>query len=952
MIDLYQQLAQSAPWRAFGWAMFHFLWVGGLLWLMAAAVRLALARSRPPLRYAAALALFGATALAPLSLLLLTVRHDSPLWNGRAPSRDKPAEVAARTTAVAPAGAPTAAQPVAGPPRPAPEGQRNPSAAARAPAATPVQPAPARPAGGGQALSPRALVDLARSLGDLASMHLPLAWLMGVPLALAAISTGLVGVQRLRRDCTLLLDGPIFEVCQRLLLQVGLAGRVAVAVSARVASPVLAGILRPLILLPPAVVTGCTPRQIEMILLHELAHVRRWDNLVNFCQRVVEGLLFFHPAVWKLSAWVRLEREHCCDAAVLAATGEPQAYAETLAGLAMPDLPPRHAAAAMAQKDLVVRIRHILNFNSEDHSMKVSVKSFLAAATLLAGLACFVFARALAQAPNQSDAKQAVAATTKGPIANIRTSAPKASAPMPAPSIAKKAAPYGSAKRPSAPAMVAAPAAAKAYVPTKTSPLPLDPGPNGIVLEFDRPRNVARLVERLMLAFDSRLTVHQKPYVAATTDDSEDDSDEFPIERSITLVVEAFPSGNAEKMRSSLVWVYKHAEELGLSRATVAADAASGAATSQGAPPQDALPPMATADNLPADDAVLPAAASETESSSQTNTTFALDETLPTSKPLAASAKPPRPWGSEQATGAPDSPMGQESPNAWAPQSPDSGSDWLTVEFDLVPDAVAIIVHQNLNPGAIKCISVNCEFPLTLLPQTSDAKPTTELYDSKSNRGYVREVVPNSSPISLLVVPFDDSLSVNSVRISLDNSAVQGYSEIDAVGLIDAKGVTHWAIRATASSSYADGPQAAPTDASVDSMASPASAASTIDKPALPPANLPASRAATLPGSTRVDPAANADEFAAPARSYEPAGAADSAGPPTEARLRELEAEVRRLRELIERLAPAPATEPAPEDTGIDSPTASPADSEPAVAPASPAGNDDAPAAQEPSESP
>ena len=70
-----------------------------------------------------------------------------------------------------------------------------------------------------------------------------------------------------------------------------------------------------------------------MVLLHELAHVRRWDNLVNLLQRFVESLLFFHPVVWWLSGWVRLERELCCDRLVVERLGQPVAYAEMLVAL-------------------------------------------------------------------------------------------------------------------------------------------------------------------------------------------------------------------------------------------------------------------------------------------------------------------------------------------------------------------------------------------------------------------------------------------------------------------------------------------------------------------------------------------------------------------------------------------------------------------------------------------
>ena len=108
--------------------------------------------------------------------------------------------------------------------------------------------------------------------------------------------------------------------------------------------------MRPIILLPPAALTGWSPDEIEMVLLHELAHVRRWDNLVNLVQRIVESLLFFHPAVWLVSSWVRREREACCDAVVVGRTNRPHAYAEMLVALAaqMPRSVLFHPAASSA----------------------------------------------------------------------------------------------------------------------------------------------------------------------------------------------------------------------------------------------------------------------------------------------------------------------------------------------------------------------------------------------------------------------------------------------------------------------------------------------------------------------------------------------------------------------------------------------------------------------------
>ena len=113
-----------------------------------------------------------------------------------------------------------------------------------------------------------------------------------------------------------------------------------------------------------------------MVLLHELAHVRRWDNLVNLVQRLVEAVLFFHPAVWLVSGWVRREREACCDAIVVRRTNRPHAYAEMLVALAaqMPRSVLFHPAAssAMAAGPLRGRIRRILGFEDDPMLIRAS----------------------------------------------------------------------------------------------------------------------------------------------------------------------------------------------------------------------------------------------------------------------------------------------------------------------------------------------------------------------------------------------------------------------------------------------------------------------------------------------------------------------------------------------------------------------------------------------------
>src|SRR5262249_45036697 len=105
---------------------------------------------------------------------------------------------------------------------------------------------------------------------------------------------------------------------------------------------------------------GLPAGQVEAILLHELAHIRRCDYLVNLLQTFVEGLLFYHPATWWVSRVIRAEREHCCDDLVVATHGDAHEYAQALAALEAnrPAVPA--AAAAATGGSLVKRIRRLL----------------------------------------------------------------------------------------------------------------------------------------------------------------------------------------------------------------------------------------------------------------------------------------------------------------------------------------------------------------------------------------------------------------------------------------------------------------------------------------------------------------------------------------------------------------------------------------------------------------
>lgn len=123
------------------------------------------------------------------------------------------------------------------------------------------------------------------------------------------------------------------RVAARLSDALGLKRAVRLLESAAVEVPSVIGTLRPVILLPASTLTGLTPEQLEMVLAHELAHIRRHDFLINLLQAFVETLMFFHPAVWWMSRRVRIERENCCDDMAVAVCGNPLQYAKALTRL-------------------------------------------------------------------------------------------------------------------------------------------------------------------------------------------------------------------------------------------------------------------------------------------------------------------------------------------------------------------------------------------------------------------------------------------------------------------------------------------------------------------------------------------------------------------------------------------------------------------------------------------
>jgi beta-lactamase regulating signal transducer with metallopeptidase domain/Flp pilus assembly secretin CpaC len=307
-------LSQSVV-QALGWTLIHFLWQGlAIAAVLAVALRL-MRRAAAQYRYLAGCAALLLMAVAPL----VTFRLVAPQPQFLPAAVAVPAQSAwiETTTQIA--------------------------------AAQPSLVVIARP-------EPRALTFIERL-----QMLLPwlvIGWLAGVCALSCRLFAGWLQVRRLRKMATTPLpwSGTFPALAQRL----GVHRPIRLLQSALVAVPTVIGWLRPVILLPATCLTGLSPAQLEAIIAHELAHIRRHDYLVNLLQSAVETLLFYHPAVWWVSRRIREEREHCCDDLAVEVCGDRVGYARALATLE--ELRPASAQLALAATGapLLRRIRRLV----------------------------------------------------------------------------------------------------------------------------------------------------------------------------------------------------------------------------------------------------------------------------------------------------------------------------------------------------------------------------------------------------------------------------------------------------------------------------------------------------------------------------------------------------------------------------------------------------------------
>lgn len=321
-----------------GRALLHFVWQGALIGLVAALALQLLHAARPQLRYAVACAALLACVLVPSLHLALMIAATNPL-----------APLAITT------------------------GASSPQLLIASATSLPIE-----------SLWPARI--------DAAMPWIVVVWSAGACTLSLRMAVGLVWIQRLRSLPQSAAHASWQVRLDALATRFGIHGQVVLRLVDGLDSPASAGWLRPVVLLPSALLMRMPVDLVEALLAHELAHVRRHDYLVNLLQGVVEALLFYHPVTWWLSRRIRIEREHIADQLAATVTGEPRRLALALSELSdltrvsrtHPTVPHPHLAQAAHGGHLMSRIEQLVRPGHRAASGRVAFPLIGLAAACLA----------------------------------------------------------------------------------------------------------------------------------------------------------------------------------------------------------------------------------------------------------------------------------------------------------------------------------------------------------------------------------------------------------------------------------------------------------------------------------------------------------------------------------------------------------------------------------------
>jgi bla regulator protein blaR1 len=229
------------------------------------------------------------------------------------------------------------------------------------------------------------IISLIQSITNAISGRFPFLitlWLIGVFLISAYMTGGIYMTHKIRKSCLHIIPEELLKRFLNLISTMNIRKKVNIHGSSLIRVPSVIGFIKPVILIPLCAVTQMSMDQLEAVIAHELAHIRRHDYLVNLFQSFMEALFFYHPIVWMIQKRIREERENCCDDMALSYSKEKITYIKALASIyEMPTIPGFPVLAIGSDKFyLLTRIKRIL----KREKMKTNFRDKMLAGIILA----------------------------------------------------------------------------------------------------------------------------------------------------------------------------------------------------------------------------------------------------------------------------------------------------------------------------------------------------------------------------------------------------------------------------------------------------------------------------------------------------------------------------------------------------------------------------------------
>lgn len=243
-----------------------------------------------------------------------------------------------------------------------------------------------------------------------AHLHeLVVCWLIGSGILLLRFAGGWIFTERLRFKAKIVMDKEWRARFGVITAKMNISKAIEFRETAKIMTPMVIGALSPVVLIPIGLLSGFSTAQVEAILAHELAHIRRNDYLVNMLQSFVEVIFFFHPAIWWLSDRIRAEREHCCDDIALAVCGDKMSLAHALVKVAEWQTSPGLAMAFASKKPLLLhRVQRVLGLSPKPARSFSSLPMIVFVFGLVIGISVYAVAQKSEKARDKKANRQLV----------------------------------------------------------------------------------------------------------------------------------------------------------------------------------------------------------------------------------------------------------------------------------------------------------------------------------------------------------------------------------------------------------------------------------------------------------------------------------------------------------------------------------------------------------------